>query len=90
MSLPRWENFPRLDNHGGKLTLDRHNHEDRGDADETGVPDLGVEDVRYDHGGHRRRPHVMNEDGDEIKSIDIVGHKIDHFSWCRLSQRGFT
>lgn len=30
-----------------RLTLDRHNHEDSGDTDETGIADLLVQDVGH-------------------------------------------
>lgn len=45
------ENFLTLNNLDERLTLNRHDHEDRGDADETSVSDLQVEDIRYYHGG---------------------------------------
>lgn len=60
--------------HDSKLTLDWHDHEGCGDADETGIADFLVENVSHDQGGKRCRPHVMNKDRDEIESIDIVGY----------------
>lgn len=65
--------FTRL-NRNARLTLDRYNHEDCGDANETGIADLQIKNISHDQGRKRCRPHVMNKDGDEIESIDIVGH----------------
>lgn len=57
-----------------KLTLDWYNHEDCGDADEASIADLLIENISHDQGGERCRPHMMNKDGDEIESVDIIGY----------------
>lgn len=33
---------------------------------------------------------MMYENGNEIKSIHIIGHQIDHFPWCRFTKRCFA
>ena len=57
-----------------KLTLDWYDYKDCSDADEASIADLLVENISHDQGRERCRPHIMNYDGDEIESIDIIGH----------------
>lgn len=72
------------------LTLEGHDDEDGGDANEAGPADVRVQQVGDDECERGVDPQVVQEDGHDVEPTDVVAEQVHHLAGGGLAERGLA